>query len=157
MIKLLTCRLTDGIISLIKKAQSCYAVNTLRQSLIRTGNIKCLCVPEANDLKRDGEKVMTEKELRKLKRSELLEIMYYLQKELDTVKTENESLKQRLEKAESGITPENLEKIISAVKSAAEECFRGQSEGNSPTEKNDDYNEKSDKGEQQRAGKQKNG
>ena len=89
---------------------------------------------------------MTEKELRKLKRSELLEIMYYLQKELDTVKSENESLKQRLEKAEGGITPENLEKIVAAVKSAAEEYSRGQSEGDS-AEKTDDYNKKDNKGE----------
>lgn len=99
---------------------------------------------------------MTEKELRKLKRSELLEIMYYLQKELDTVKAENESLKQKLERSEGGITPENLERIISAVKSAAEECFRGQSETGSATGKNGSH-EDENKGEQQKAGKEKNG
>ena len=99
---------------------------------------------------------MTEKELRKLKRSELLEIMYYLQKELDTVKAENESLKQKLEKSEGGITPENLERIVSAVKSAAEEYFRGQSETDSATEKNGSH-EEGNKGEQQRTGKEKNG
>ena len=99
---------------------------------------------------------MTEKELRKLKRSELLEIMYYLQKELDTVKAENESLKQKLEGSEGGITPENLERIISAVKSAAEERFRGQSETGFASENNGNHEEEN-KGEQQRAGKEKNG
>ena len=40
---------------------------------------------------------MTDKELRKLKRAELLEILFYLQKELDRMKQENEELKQRLD------------------------------------------------------------
>ena len=39
---------------------------------------------------------MTDKELRKLKRSELMEILYYLQKEVETLQKENESLKQQL-------------------------------------------------------------
>lgn len=71
---------------------------------------------------------MTDKELRKLKRSELLEILYYLQKEVETLQEENESLKQQLENAQGGISSENLEKIIEAVKSAAGEAFRGHSE-----------------------------
>lgn len=101
---------------------------------------------------------MTEKELRKLKRSELLEIMYYLQKELETVQAENESLKQKLEKAEGGISSENLDKIISAVRSAAEECFRGQS-GDKAASGNvgNENNGKENKDGRQRAGKQKNG
>lgn len=79
---------------------------------------------------------MTDKELRKLKRSELMEILYYLQKEVDTLQKENESLKQQLENAQGGISSENLEKIIEAVKSAAGEALRGQSE-QIPAEEND--------------------
>lgn len=40
---------------------------------------------------------MTDKELRKLKRQELLEIIYYLRIELDDVRDENDRLKERLE------------------------------------------------------------
>ena len=40
---------------------------------------------------------MTDKELRKLKRAELLEIMFYLQEELSNVKQENESLRVRVD------------------------------------------------------------
>lgn len=40
---------------------------------------------------------MTDKELRKLKRGELLELMYYLRKELEEVKLENEDLRKQLE------------------------------------------------------------
>ncbi len=83
---------------------------------------------------------MTDKELRKLKRSELMEILYYLQKEVETLQKENESLKQQLGNAQGGISSENLEKIIEAVRSAAGEAFRGQSEGKS-TEVNDGNDE----------------
>lgn len=40
---------------------------------------------------------MTDKELRKLKRTELLELLYYLRRELDTAKQENETLRGQLE------------------------------------------------------------
>ena len=40
---------------------------------------------------------MTAKELKKLKRTELLELMLYLRQELDLVKHENEELRRRLE------------------------------------------------------------
>ena len=91
---------------------------------------------------------MTEKELRKLKRSELLE----------TVQAENESLKQKLEKAEGGISSENLDKIISAVKSAAEEYFRGQSGDKAVADNgSNEKDAKINKDGRQRAGKQKNG
>lgn len=40
---------------------------------------------------------MTDKELHKLKRQELLEILYYMRTELDDVRAENDRLKQRLE------------------------------------------------------------
>lgn len=60
---------------------------------------------------------MTDKQLRKLRRAELLEMMFYIQKELDELKEENESLKQKLEKAEGGLSEESLRQIIDAVKS----------------------------------------
>lgn len=101
---------------------------------------------------------MTEKELRKLKRSDLLEIMYYLQKEIETLQTENESLRQQLENAEGGISSENLEKIINAVKAAAEECFRGQSENKSVGDvKSDNESERIKSDEPRRAGKREDG
>ena len=40
---------------------------------------------------------MTDKELQKLKRSDLIEILYYLSKENDELRTENEQLRQRLD------------------------------------------------------------
>ncbi len=40
---------------------------------------------------------MTEKELRKLKRAELIEILYYMRTEIDELKAENEQLKSRLD------------------------------------------------------------
>ncbi|MBE6862711.1 MAG: hypothetical protein E7497_07445 [Ruminococcus sp.] len=70
---------------------------------------------------------MTDKEMRKLKRPELLEIMYYLQKEVEELRTENESLKNKLENAKCEISSENLEKIVNAVKEAVGEQLGGQS------------------------------
>ncbi|MDD5947283.1 MAG: DNA repair protein [Oscillospiraceae bacterium] len=61
---------------------------------------------------------MTDKQLRKLRRAELLEMMFYIQKELDELKEENESLKQKLEKAEGGLSEESLRQIVDAVKTA---------------------------------------
>ena len=83
---------------------------------------------------------MTDKELRKLKRSELLEIMYYLQKEVETLQKENESLKQQLEMQQGGISSENLEKIIKVVKATVDNAIRGQSDEIS-AEENDSNDE----------------
>lgn len=56
---------------------------------------------------------MTDKEVRKLKRTELLEILFYLEKELEELKQENEELRQRLN---GGVLPEvDLERIAEAV------------------------------------------
>jgi len=56
---------------------------------------------------------MTDKELHKLKRSELLDLLFYMRKELDTLQEENESLKRQIENSEH--THEMLEKILNAV------------------------------------------
>jgi len=41
---------------------------------------------------------MTDKELRQLKRTELIEMLYYMKTEIDELKAENEQLKFRLDK-----------------------------------------------------------
>lgn len=64
---------------------------------------------------------MTDKEFKKLKKYEILEIMLYLKKELDEVKLKNEELQNQLnallDEKNSNITlsKENFEKIMSAV------------------------------------------
>ncbi|MBR1529578.1 MAG: hypothetical protein IJ642_09815 [Oscillospiraceae bacterium] len=40
---------------------------------------------------------MTDKQLRQLKRSDLIEILYYMRTELDELRAENEQLKARLD------------------------------------------------------------
>lgn len=62
---------------------------------------------------------MTDRELRKLKRTELLELMYYLKEELEKVKQENEILKGKLEAQSAGqgdVTAMILEKINDSAK-----------------------------------------
>ena len=61
---------------------------------------------------------MTDKELRRLKRSELLEILFYLQKDNETLRQENEDLKQQMANvaAASSVSDEDIERIARAVK-----------------------------------------
>ncbi len=61
---------------------------------------------------------MTDKELRKLKRSELLEILFYLQKEIEAVKQENEKLQEQMKviSAASSISDDDIARIARAVK-----------------------------------------
>lgn len=47
---------------------------------------------------------MTDKELKKLSRTELLELMLYLRKELDSVKEVNESLKKQLDEKDAAVS-----------------------------------------------------
>ncbi len=61
---------------------------------------------------------MTDKELHKLRRAELLEILFYLQNELDTIKQENERLKQQAETAAEN--QKNVEEILRLVQQTAE-------------------------------------
>ena len=56
---------------------------------------------------------MTDKELHKLKRSELLDLLFYMRKELDGLQEENDNLKKQLEESKSN--REMLEKIFNAV------------------------------------------
>lgn len=71
---------------------------------------------------------MTDKEFRKLKRAELLEIIFYLQKEAEDLRRENETLKQSVDELtktalQSKITlsEESLQQITQAVQTVAEQ------------------------------------
>lgn len=56
---------------------------------------------------------MTDKELHKLKKSELLELLFTMRKEIDALQTENGDLKQKL--SEASLNRKILEKILHAV------------------------------------------
>ncbi len=62
---------------------------------------------------------MTEKELRHLKRAELLEILFYLQKENESLKAELETLKQS--PTENVFTSEILEQLKSTIRETIQE------------------------------------
>ena len=64
---------------------------------------------------------MTEKELRHLKRAELLEILFYLQKENESLKAELETLKQGSPENVFSFTPEILEQLKSAIRETMQE------------------------------------
>lgn len=68
---------------------------------------------------------MTDKELRKLKRTDLLEILYYLQKEIDELKEENAALKEKA--AGFSISDSDVSKIAEAVVKAVKGENGGQS------------------------------
>lgn len=48
---------------------------------------------------------MTDKELKKLKRSELVEILYYMRREIDELREENEKLESRIDRLIGKVTP----------------------------------------------------
>lgn len=56
---------------------------------------------------------MTDKELHKLKKSELLELLFSMRNEIDRLQSENEEMKQRLSNNDANM--EILEKILKAV------------------------------------------
>jgi hypothetical protein len=74
---------------------------------------------------------MTDKEIRKLKRADLLEILYYLQKEIEELNKENDSLRAQLENAKVSFSENELKRIIKAVKSAARDGAREAAQSNS--------------------------
>ena len=64
---------------------------------------------------------MTDKELRRLKRDELLEILFYLQKENDNLKKQNQELQNRIEALainKHSISDEDFDRIAQIVKDA---------------------------------------
>jgi len=48
---------------------------------------------------------MTDKELKKLKRSELIEILYYMRREIDELREKNEKLELRIDRLIGKVTP----------------------------------------------------
>ena len=54
---------------------------------------------------------MTDKEIKKLKRADLLEILYYLQKEIEELTKENESLKKIMENQQLSLSENELKRI----------------------------------------------
>lgn len=48
---------------------------------------------------------MTDKELKKLKRSELIEILYYMRREIDELREENEKLESRIDRLIGKVIP----------------------------------------------------
>ncbi len=67
---------------------------------------------------------MTDKELRKLKRAELLEILFYLQKEMEHLKEENENLRKQVEGLQLSLSEEELKKLSETVKAAVQEAMQ---------------------------------
>ena len=59
---------------------------------------------------------MTDKELRRLKRAELLEILYYLQKENEELKAEVEKLKNKT--AQNGLPEDFMQQIRQMIQEA---------------------------------------
>ena len=60
---------------------------------------------------------MTDKELKKLGKRELLELLYFMRKEIDALKDENELLKHKLEKNEQAL---KIDEILAVTKDNAE-------------------------------------
>ena len=80
---------------------------------------------------------MTDKELRKLRRRELLELMYYLKKELEDVKLENEDLRKQLEDkagAQSDINNDILE-TVKKIAGQVDSLCKTKNSGNSNDKK----------------------
>ncbi len=64
---------------------------------------------------------MTDKELHRLKRAELLEILFYLQKEIDNLKEQNQKLQERIENLavnKQSLSDEDLNRISQIIKDA---------------------------------------
>lgn len=83
---------------------------------------------------------MTDKEVKKLKRSELLEILFYLQKEMEKLQQENENLRKQIESISSVNANQNpttnstklsetdLAQIIAAVRETVQEAMHSQTD-----------------------------
>lgn len=75
---------------------------------------------------------MTDKELRRLKRSELLEILFYMRTELDALKTENAALKARVDALISApnasniaLTEESRQALVESLRAVIKDCLNG--------------------------------
>lgn len=78
---------------------------------------------------------MTDKELRRLKRAELLEILFYLQKEADNLRKQNQELQQRIENLtlnKQSFSDEDLNRISQIVKDALNPVKADENTSDSP-------------------------
>lgn len=67
---------------------------------------------------------MTDKELHKLRRPELLELMFCMREELDRLKAENEELKRRLENSsESRVLLEKIYRTVCPEDAETEQTY----------------------------------
>ncbi len=87
---------------------------------------------------------MTDKELKRLKRADLLEIMFYFRDEIDNLKKENESLKSRIDElskaamnAKTEISDNSVIRIADAVRNIINESTAGVPEDVQKDEKQD--------------------
>jgi hypothetical protein len=71
-------------------------------------------------IKMGGSVKMTEKALQKLKRTELLELLLYLEKELESVKKENASLQQQLE-TQAAATRQTSDELLCMTRKMAQQ------------------------------------
>ena len=80
---------------------------------------------------------MTNKEVRKLKKPDLLEILYYLQQENEELKQENEKRRSQIDSFTSGMSfPESeLQKIKDAVTLAVKDAMNQSSAQESKAQK----------------------
>lgn len=80
---------------------------------------------------------MTNKELKKLKRADLLEILYYLQKEIEELNRENTMLKNQLENTKFELSDDDLKRIVEIVKSATKDSMDDSADMNEADEEQD--------------------
>lgn len=99
---------------------------------------------------------MTEKEIKKLKRADLLEILYYLQKEIEELTKENESLKKIMENQQLSLSEDELKRITKAVKSATRDAVREMMQKNDSDEENNNTTVNTNEKGKQHNGKGKN-
>lgn len=80
---------------------------------------------------------MTNKELKKLKRADLLEILYYLQKEIEELNRENAMLKNQLENTKFELSDDDLKRIVEVVKYASKDSMNDSADMNEADEEQD--------------------
>lgn len=74
---------------------------------------------------------MTDKELRKLKRADLLEILFRLQTEVETLRAENESLRHcRQEPVTVSLSDTQMQQLQSHLRETVRQALRGTSGDN---------------------------
>jgi hypothetical protein len=99
---------------------------------------------------------MTDKEIKKLKRADLLEILYYLQKEIEELTKENESLKKIMENQQLSLSENELKRITKAVKSVTRDAVREMMQKDDLDEENNNTTANTNEKGKQHNGKGKN-